>query len=153
MCGRGGWIITPSRDNIFDMGRFSRGRRVQVLAGMVMLLILFQPLCSSGCAQEAINDPSSAEDTSPEPDREQWLARVAEAKLRARQFALEQRMRAPAAAADFTTEEERLASERVLNDNSLRWGDIVSTNKGLFVFRGRPDRDHRESNFVALPQR
>jgi hypothetical protein len=43
--------------------------------------------------------------------------------------------------------------ERALNDDSLRQGDIVSTNKGLFVFRGRSDHEHRESDFIPLPPR
>ena len=46
-----------------------------------------------------------------------------------------------------------MASELVLNDDSLQLGDIVSTNKGLFVFKGQSDQERRESDFVALPPR
>jgi hypothetical protein len=49
--------------------------------------------------------------------------RVAEAKRRARQFALEQRERLTFEAAPMV-DEESMASERVLNDDSLRRGDI-----------------------------
>lgn len=118
-----------------------------------MLIAVCRPFYGSGRALDAINDLSSAEDVFSEPDREQWLARVAEAKRRAREFALEQRMRSPAPAADLSAEEARLASERVIGDSSLQRGDIVSTSKGLFVFRGLPDQEHRESDFVALPRR
>ena len=128
-------------------------RRRRVLAGLVMLIAVCQPLYRNCRAQEAINDLSPAEDVFPEPDREQWLARIAEAKRRAREFALDRRWRAPASAADLSAEQERLASERVINDSSLQWGDIVSTSKGLFVFRGRPDQERRESDFIALPER
>ncbi|SRR6266481_7688886 len=128
-------------------------RQGQVLAGIVMLVALCRPPYGSVRAQDAIHDPSSAEDVFSEPDREQWLARVAEAKRRAREFALEQRMRVPSPAADLSAEKERLASERVMNDSGLQPGDIISTGKGLFVFRGQPDREHRESDFVALPRR
>jgi hypothetical protein len=48
-------------------------------------------------------------------------------------------------------DEERMATERVLNDDSPQRGDIVSTNKGLFVFRGRSDQEWLESDFIALP--
>jgi hypothetical protein len=48
-------------------------------------------------------------------------------------------------------DEERMATERVLNDDSPQRGDIVSTNKGLFVFRGRSDQERHESDFIALP--
>jgi len=50
-------------------------------------------------------------------------------------------------------DQEQIASERVLNDGSLEPGDIVSTNKGLFVFKGRSDQERRESDFIALPSR
>src|SRR5579871_3267161 len=33
-------------------------------------------------------------------------------------------------------ETERVLSETVMNDGSLRKGDIVSTNRGFFVFEG-----------------
>ena len=128
-------------------------RQGQVLAGMVMLIAVCLLLCGNGWAQDGIDGPSSTEDVFSEPAREQWLARVAEAKRRAREFALEQRMRTPASAADLSAEQERLASESVMNDSSLQRGDIVSTNKGLFVFRGATDQEHREGDFVALPQR
>ena len=128
-------------------------RQGQVLAGIVMLVAVCQPPYGSGRAQDAINNPSSTESDFSEPGREEWFARVAEAKRRASELALEQRMRSPASAADLSAEEERLASERVINDSSLQRGDIVSTSKGLFVFRGQPDQEHRESDFVALPQR
>ena len=123
-----------------------------ILAGIVMLVAVCQPPFGSGRAQDAIHEPSSTA-VYPEPGREEWLARVAEAKRRARELALQQRMRSPASAADLSAEEERLASERVINDNTLQRGDIVSTSKGLFVFRGQPDQERRESDFVALPRR
>lgn len=128
-------------------------RHGQVLAGIVVLVAVCQPPHGSGRAQDAIDAPSSREADFSEPGREEWLARVAEAKRRARELALEQRMRSPASAADLSAEEERLASERVVNDSSLQRGDIVSTSKGLFVFRGQPDQERRESDFVALPRR
>jgi hypothetical protein len=37
-------------------------------------------------------------------------------------------------------EVERIASDMVMNDGSLHKGDIVSTDRGFFLFRGlRPD--------------
>ena len=33
-------------------------------------------------------------------------------------------------------EAERIASETIMNDSSLRKGDIVVTDRGFFVFRG-----------------
>jgi hypothetical protein len=45
------------------------------------------------------------------------------------------------------------ALERVLNDESLQSGDIVSTNKGLFVFRGNPDHERRDTVLIAVTPR
>jgi hypothetical protein len=84
--------------------------------------------------------------------RNQWRERVAEAKRRAQQVVLERRGR-PVFDTPSIGDEERMASERVLNDDSLQPGDIVSTNKGLFVFKGRSDQERRESDFIALPSR
>jgi hypothetical protein len=50
-------------------------------------------------------------------------------------------------------DKEQIASERVLNDDSLQSRDIVSTNKGLYVLKGRSDRERRESDFMVLQPR
>jgi len=84
--------------------------------------------------------------------RTEWGERVAEAKRRAREVRLAQRRRAVFDEPSIA-DEERLASERVLNDDSLQSGDIVSTNKGLFVFKGRPDLERSDGDFVPLAPR
>src|SRR5258708_2457606 len=45
----------------------------------------------------------------------------------------------------------RRNSEAVVNDSSLRRGDIVSTVKGLFVFIGRDESERTADDFVPLP--
>jgi hypothetical protein len=42
------------------------------------------------------------------------------------------------------------ASRRAVEDDSLRPGDIVSTNRGLFVFKGRSSAEHSLNEFVSL---
>jgi hypothetical protein len=83
--------------------------------------------------------------------RDQWRERIAETKRRVRQFALEHKGQLTFEAP--MDDQERIASERVLNDDSLQQGDIVSTNKGMFVFKGPSDQERRESDFIALPYR
>jgi hypothetical protein len=86
--------------------------------------------------------------------RVQWRERILEDKRRARQLAIGQRGRMPYQPPPPSREEEdREASGRVLNDDSLQPGDIVSTNKGPFVFKGRPDRERGNGDFVTLPPR
>jgi len=96
--------------------------------------------------------PSPEDDVPQDMSRSEWRERVAEAKHRARQFALEHRGRSTFDTPSMA-DEERMASERILNDDSLQSGDIVSTSKGLFVFKGRSDRERRDGDFIALPSR
>jgi hypothetical protein len=116
------------------------------------MLGLLQPLAGSSFAQDVMSNPAPEDDAPMDMSRDQWRERVAEAKRRARKFALEHRGR-PTFDTPSIADEERMASERVLNDDSLQRRDIVSTNKGLFVFRGRPDQERRESDFIVLPSR
>jgi hypothetical protein len=47
-------------------------------------------------------------------------------------------------------EAERIASDMVMNDGSLRKGDIVATDRGFFLYRGlRPDG--YSNDFVRVP--
>src|SRR5258708_34111807 len=116
-------------------GYLAKARLFATLSGIVFLTsaVLWPPGASS-FAQDAISN-QGLDRVAPEIGRDQWRERVAEAKRRARQIAVEQRRR-PRFDAAPSVDEERIASERVLNDDSLQPGDIVSTNKGLFVFRG-----------------
>ena len=123
--------------------------RASVVA--LVMLVLGQLLGGSCLAQDATSLPA-VEDGPLDMSRELWRERVAEAKRRARRFALENRGRS-ALSPPSAAEEERIASERVLNDESLQWGDIVSTNKGLYVFKGRADRERSDSDFIALQPR
>ena len=99
-----------------------------------------------------MSSPAPEDDAPLDISRGQWRERVAEAKRRARQFVLEHRGRSTFDTPSMA-DQEQIASERVLNDGSLEPGDIVSTNKGLFVFKGRSDQERRGSDFIALPSR
>ncbi len=44
----------------------------------------------------------------------------------------------------------RLASQVVMNDSSLHRGDIVSTDRGFFLYRGRGP-DGYTNDFVRVP--
>jgi hypothetical protein len=105
---------------------------------------------ASSFAQDAISTAAPEDDAPLNMGRDQWRERVA--KRRARQFTLGHRGR-PVFDTPSKADEERIATERVLNDDSFQRGDIVSTNKGLFVFKGQSDQERHESDFVPLPSR
>jgi hypothetical protein len=88
----------------------------------------------------------------PELSRNAWRQRIEDAKRRATEVARERREH-PELYIPIPEDPDLVATERVLNDESLQTGDIVSTNKGMFVFRGRTDQPRRQEDFVPLPAR
>ena len=105
-------------------------------------------------AQDTPAPPDGTQDTQVPPDailtREQWQQRVDAARRRSEEFVANARTQTPIAPPPDRTETE--ASERVVNDPSLRHGDIVSTGRGFFVFIGR-DEEHQDSDFLPIPKR
>jgi hypothetical protein len=128
------------------------GPRLALVLSTIALITLLQPFTAISFAQDAMSNPAREDEVASDMNRGQWRARVAEAKHRSQQFALEHRGH-PTFDSPSIADEERIASEQVLNDDSLQRGDIVSTNKGLFVFKGRSDQERRASDFVALRPR
>lgn len=97
---------------------------------------------SIGCrAQEgATADPSQM-------SREEWQAHVKSSRERLERMRRERKnMVAPPPSQDEIAE---AASRQVLND-TLVPGDIVSTTRGLFRFRGSPDRERKPEDFERL---
>jgi hypothetical protein len=85
----------------------------------------------------------------PEPTRDQWRQRIEDAKRRAREAARERREH-PELDAPIPEDPDVVATERVLNDESLQRGDIVKTKKGMFVYQGRADQPRRQEDFVPI---
>jgi hypothetical protein len=132
-------------------GHFSRSA-VFWRAAALFALLLSPPVASPCMAQDVLGSPTVEEEAQPEISRQEWLAQVQEAKRIAKETARERRNH-PELYATSPVNQERVASERALNDNSLQPGDIVSTDKGLFVFRGRSDQQPKSEDFVRVPSR
>ncbi|WP_146690805.1 hypothetical protein [Bradyrhizobium canariense] len=115
-------------------------------------LLLSLPIARPCAAQDALADPTVEPEVQPEISRQEWLVRVQEAKRKAREVAAERRSH-PDLYAPSPEDQAHVASERALNDGSLQPGDIVSTDKGLFVFRGRLDQHPTSEDFVQIPRR
>ena len=103
------------------------------------LLALFSTACP---AQERPDDDPS------QMSREQWRAQVQNSRERAQITRRERRNFIPQPPTTEELAEE--ASKRVLEDDSLRPGDVVSTNRGLFRFQGPLDRERRPDDFVRI---
>jgi hypothetical protein len=110
-----------------------------VLLAICGLAALFSMRC---IAQERSEQDSS------QMSREQWQAQIKTARERSEIVRRERRffVQQPPTSEELADE----ASRRALEDNSLRPGDIVSTNRGLFRFQGPSDRERRSDDFVRL---
>jgi hypothetical protein len=103
-------------------------------------------------AQEVMKAPVIEEPAEPEISRDGWRERISEARRRAKETSAERRAN-PELYIAVPEDPEKVATQRVLNDGSLQYGDIVSTRRGLFVFRGRSDQPRSAADFIALPAR
>jgi len=111
----------------------TRSRSLFASLGMVALI-------SVGCHAQ--------EDDLSQMSREQWRARVQSSRERAETARRERRSFMPRPPTPEELAEE--ASRRVLEDDSLRPGDVVSTNRGFFRFQGPPDGERRRDDFVRI---
>jgi hypothetical protein len=78
---------------------------------------------------------------------EEWQAHVKAAREQADMMRRERKSIAQPPTPDEMAEE---ASKRALEDDSLRPGDIISTDRGLFRFEGSPDRERKPDDFVRI---
>ena len=78
---------------------------------------------------------------------EQWEQRLQDARRRSEEFVTNARTRAsdPPSA---DKEDAEAADQRVMNDPSLRRGDVITTSKGFFVFNGRVGEEHHPADFL-----
>src|SRR5258708_3090117 len=96
----------------------------------------------AGLAQEPADDHEAR------LSREDWIATVEAARQRIEQMRREHRSFLPAEQTPVDDAEE--ASRRVLEDESLQAGDVVSTKQGFFRFTGQPGADRNSVDFVPL---
>ncbi len=117
--------------------------------GLVALAMIF--FCPPIALAQDDPEPNVSDyvNDQPEISREEWRQRVEQAKQRAKEVARERREH-PELYMPIPEDPEKIASERVLNDDSLRNGDIVSTKNGLFLFRGHSDQPRSGDDFVPL---
>jgi hypothetical protein len=106
----------------------------------------------SQCRAESEDGPSNISKESEQAllTRQQWQEWVAAEKRRIRELAVQRRLHPEV---ETMVSREQRASERVLNDMSLRRGDIVVTDKGAFVFVGNAEEDRTPGDFVPVEPR
>lgn len=128
--------------------RFAALSQALILAGGLG----FGLTCSPSCLAQTEPEPSLNDylpPSEPELTREEWRQRIEDARRRGKEVASERRKH-PEFYLPVPEDPEIVATERVLNDESLQRGDIISTKKGMFIYQGRPDQPRREQDFVPI---
>ncbi|MGY0575856.1 hypothetical protein ACTGJ9_036460 [Bradyrhizobium sp. RDM12] len=81
--------------------------------------------------------------------REDWKRRIEDARKRAERARRDWQHNAPLRL--FAPDPpEKIATQRVLGGDTLQSGDIVSTDKGFFLFRGRSGADGQTPDLVPI---
>jgi hypothetical protein len=123
----------------FDRRYIGWMKQALTLVAVIGLGMLQAAVCAGQDAAE--NDPSQM-------SRGEWQARVKASQQRADVMRREHKLVVPQPRRPEDMDEE--ASRRILEDDSLAPGDIVSTRQGLFEFRGSPDRERKPDDFVRI---
>lgn len=127
-------------------GRASVKATMAVAAGLVFYG------CPLSCLAQTAPEPSVNDylpSGEPEVSRDEWRQRIEDARRRAREVARARREH-PELTKPAPEDPDLVATERLLNDDSLQRGDIVATKKGMFVYQGRADQPRRDQDFVPL---
>jgi hypothetical protein len=103
------------------------------------------------CAHIWLLNPAFAQEEASTQTREEWQAQVERSRQRVEQIRREGKFvdKGPSPEA-VTREIDSEISRRALDDEDLRPGDLVSTNRGLLRFEG-VTRDNSRI-FTAVPQ-
>jgi hypothetical protein len=139
-----------------DLGMIHLGRIVRVVCSTALVAMSTPSLAGDELSPEQRGDEPAISDPAPNADsaisREEWRLRIDQARERAAQLRREWWLHPPPPAPRESADKvaEKVATERVLNDDTLQPGDIVSTDKGLLLFRGRVGADAQQGDFVPL---
>jgi hypothetical protein len=119
----------------------------------IVLVVATQAWTGSGRAGDEVPAAEApANDMALSPDslipRDGRKRRIDDARKRAEQARRDWQLNPPLRS--FAPDPpEKIATERVLGDDTLQPGDIVSTDKGLFLFRGRSGAGWADRGFRA----
>lgn len=108
--------------------------------------------CPLSCLAQTEPEPSLNDylpSSEPEVTRDEWRQRIEDARRRAKEVSRERREH-PELYKPIPEDPDLVATERLLNDDRLQRGDIVTTKKGMFVYQGRSDQPRRDQDFVPI---
>lgn len=122
---------------------------VKVITTATVGLAVSVPL---SCLAQSDPEPALSDylpPSEPEVSRDEWRQRIEDARRRAKEVSRERREH-PELYKPVPEDPDLVATERLLRDDSLQRGDIVTTKKGMFVYQGRSDQPRRDQDFVPV---
>lgn len=139
---------TARRDRLqHDAWRLARRAAALVTIAGALGLGLANPCCAQSELETALSDYLPPKE--PEVSRDEWRQRIEDARRRAKEVSRERREH-PELYKPVPEDPDLVATERLLRDDSLQRGDIVTTKKGMFVYQGRSDQPRRDQDFVPV---
>jgi len=114
----------------------------------LVLLVVNTAICERGVTEDQIEGGPPVEGSQPELSRDEWRSKVEAARRRAEQQRREGVSLVAPQASETEIEDEM--SRRAIEDESLQPGDIVSTNRGFFKFKGGPPENRGLDDFVPM---
>jgi hypothetical protein len=122
--------------------------RAAIIAGGLALCLT----CAHSCLAQTEPEPSPNDylpPSEPELTRGEWRQQIEDGRRRAKEVSRERREH-PELYKPVPEDPEIVATERILNDESLQRGDIIATKKGMFIYQGRSDQPRGEQDFVPV---
>jgi hypothetical protein len=114
-------------------------------------IILIAQIVNASAQVAISSEKAPVTDDSPSQfSRAEWQAHINEVRKRVRASAGIYLERSRNRREPTTSELSREATERVLKDYSLVRGDIVMTDNGMFVFKGRSGEEPKDTDFEPL---
>jgi len=126
----------------------SRGCRDSYIVDMKGLLVSLATIGSVAIYTVCCLAEDRTEYDPAQMSREQWKNQITSARQRAEEARRQRRSFVPRQPSAEEIAEE--ASRRAFKDDSLRPGDVISTNRGFFRFQGLPEGERKPDDFVRI---
>jgi len=151
------WIAAGSFNDT-RFGQMNESRQDRLLIARRWLRFALTAVVVSGVltgrdvvrAGELDADPAVSTDVGQPSSVSAWQAHVREERRRVQELATQRRLNQLQDPVASLPDDERLASERIVNDFTLVPGDIVMTDKGAFVFKGQVHEERTPGDFEPL---
>jgi hypothetical protein len=140
--------MDPNEMRSFSNVRFPECVPTRYTLGMRGLLIALATIGFTTIGARCSLAEGDTQNDAWQMNREEWQNQVKSSRQRAEEMRRQRRTFVPQVPTAEELAEE--ASARAFKDNSLRPGDVISTNRGFFRYQGFPDGERKPEDFVRI---